>query len=302
MTVKMTKSSKYIMALALGVYCPLASAIDIKVEEQINSKEVLIKEVKVGEKIYETMFYSRPPLGVFENLENADYVDLWHGKDQTPYSLLNISGFTQKSADELRRLVLMGAEQVDFTREESLKLSRLIQMIKRPYLRELPDRRKYSVGYDLGVGGAFTSACTTGAFGAVLSSGGLYADETCQPKRLKVMYSINGGDQLYPRDKSTMFTSSDPYSLQGRLDAVSTENKLIDLMSCNSSPLNEEARGANIRNYSCDSGNELIVMEHQVNHHQWNGYLLVDVNTFNQYGSPYKIPLTNWIYSKMNLR
>ena len=40
----MTKSGKYLMALALGVSCPLATAMDIKIEEQIKSKEVLIKE------------------------------------------------------------------------------------------------------------------------------------------------------------------------------------------------------------------------------------------------------------------
>lgn len=271
-------------------------------EKDINSEQALIKEIKVGEKIYESTFYSRKPIGLYKNLKNADYVELWHGKDQTPYSLLNISGFTQKNADDQRRLVLMGVEQTEFNNIEAAKLSRLLTIIKQPYLKVTPHRRQYTVGFDLGVSGAYLSACHNDAFGAILSSGGISETETCEPTNLRVMYSINSGDQLFPKDKDSMFTSKAPYSLTNRLDGIRTEKKFIKLMSCNSPPLTESGRGASVRSYSCNKGNELIVLEHETEHHQWNGYLLVDKNTFNQYGAPYKIPLMDWIYNKMNLK
>lgn len=296
--------TKIALSAALLASMPMTSAaIDRQaIEKDVASASVIARELQVGEKKFNLTFYSRKPKGVFSSLSSADYVELWHGKDQTPYALLNISGLTQEPADNLRRLMFFGIEMDDFSSTDTKKHSRLMQMIKAPYYKHVPPRQQLVLGYDLGVAPAFSSACTSKSSSLVVSSGGLYVDESCEPTGLKVVYSVNITEQVYPWDINTVFTSSEPYSLTERLDGIQTVSKLVKLMSCKDEPITNEGYGATVDRYSCSNGNELVVLKNNYSHHQWNGYLLVDRSTFNQYGAPYKVPLTNWIFQELDVR
>lgn len=303
---KMSKKFEIKIALfaALLTSLPTASAaIDRQViEKDVSSASVIARELQVGEKKFNLTFYSRKPKGAFSSLSTADYVELWHGKDQTPYALLNISGLTQEPADNLRRLMFFGIEMGDFSSAATKKHSRLMQMIKAPYYKYIQPRQQVVLGYDLGVAPAYSSACESKAASLVTSSGGLYEGESCEPNGLKVVYSVNMTEEVFPWDVNTVFTSSKPYSLVERLDGTQTVSKLTKLMSCRGEPITNEGYGATVDRYSCSKGNELVVLKNNYSHHQWNGYLLVDRSTFNQYGAPYKVPLTNWIFQELDVR
>ncbi|KDM90901.1 hypothetical protein EA58_14170 [Photobacterium galatheae] len=296
--------TKIALSLAIASFVPFSNAaIDrTSVEKDIQSASVIARELKVGEQSFHLTFYSRPPKGTFKSIANADYVEIWHGKDQTPYALLNISGLTQEPAESLRRLMFFGIEMDSFDARATKRHSRLMQMVKSPYLKYMPPRQQLVVGYDLGVAPAYSSACSTKASSLVLSSGGVFKDETCEPTGLKVLYSVNITEQVFPWDVNTVFTSSEPYSLTERLDGIKTVESLKKRMSCEETPITNEGYGATVDRYSCQKGNDLVVLKHNSSHHQWNGYLLVDRNTFNQYGAPHKVPLTNWIFQELDVR
>lgn len=296
--------TKIVLSVALFASLPMArAAIDRQaIEKDVASTSVIARELQVGDKKFNLNFYSRKPKGVFSSLSTADYVELWHGKDQTPYALLNISGLTQEPADNLRRLMFFGIGMESFSAADTKRHSRLIQMIKAPYFKHFQPRQQLVLGYDLGVAPAFSSACTSNSSSLMASSGGLYVDEACEPTGLKVVYSVNISEQVYPWDADTVFTSSEHYSLNERLDGIKSVGKLVKLMSCKDEPITNEGYGATVDRYSCLNGNELVVLKNNYSHHQWNGYLLVGRSTFNQYGAPYKVPLTNWIYQELDVR
>ncbi|MCY9861013.1 hypothetical protein OTK49_00460 [Vibrio coralliirubri] len=299
------KKNHIAAALAVVSMLPLSAVAKTNKSDlykDLDSTSVISRQIKVGEKVFESTFFSRKPKGKFDALRNGDYVEVWHGSEQTPYSMINITGMAQEPASDLRRILLFGLQQDTFTRDEAITQARLIQMIKRPYMTVTPARMHAVLGYDLGVAGGYVSACTSGAPSAALSSGGLFENESCEPKGLKVVYSLNVQEQLFPYDVNTTFTVESPYSLNGRLDGKRTVEKMRKLMGCNQEPIVKEGFGATVDRYSCSSGNELVVLRTPYSHHQWNGYLLVDQSTYNQYGAPYKVPLSNWIHSELDIR
>lgn len=299
------KKNHIATALAIVTMLPLSVAAKTTkgdLYKDLESTSVISRQIKVGESVFESTFFSRKAKGGFEALRNGDYVEVWHGHEQTPYSMINITGMAQEPSSDLRRILLFGLQQNTFTREESLKHARLLQMIKRPYNSVAPVRLQAVLGYDLGVAGGYLSACTNGLSSAVLSSGGLFESESCEPKGLKVVYSLNVQEQVFPNDVNTTFTVESPYSLAGRLDGLRTIEKLKTLMGCGLEPIVKDGYGATVDRFSCKNSNELVVLRTPYPHHQWNGYLLVDQNTYNQFGAPYKVPLSNWIYSELDIR
>ena len=75
----------------------------------------------------------------------------------------------------------------------------------------------------------------------------MYVDENCEPTGLKVVYSVNTKEQIYPWDIKTVFTTSEPYSLSDRLDGIQTVSKLVKLMSCKDEPIVNEGYGAKVK-------------------------------------------------------
>lgn len=273
-----------------------------KIQADVDSENVIERELSVKGKTITTTFYSRKPVGVYKNLVNADQITLWHGKDQSPYSFLNLSGFVQPSSPDLRRLLFFGVQVDDFTREEIEEKARVMNFIKRQYGMIIPIRVGLEIGYDLGVAPAFYSACKYSTRGVVLSNGGLYKDETCKPDNTRILYSVNSDETIYPYDEDSFFSSSKNYSLEDRMDGLKTINKLRELMGCTVQGIKSKGLGGEIERVVCSRGNELFILRNRSSNHQWNGYVLAEEGSFNQYGESFKVPLTNWIFNELDVR
>ena len=288
--------------IALAATSATATPNNAVILSDIESKTVISRGIKVGEKVFQSTFYSRMASGDFRHINNADYIQLWHGKDQTPYSFLNLSNLAGVNEGNIRRLMFFGVEQETYTRDESVTLTRLTTMVRLPYKKIVKPRQEISIGYDLGVASAFVYSCLTKTPSVFLSAGGLFEDESCKPTGTKVVYSINSGDKLFLWNKDLAFVSNQSYSLDNRLDGIQSVEKLKKLMGCSGDALTPKGYGATLERYICQNTNELFVIKNNTNDHQWNGYINVSEGNFNQYGASYKVSLTNWINQEFDVR
>ncbi|ELP6119162.1 TPA: hypothetical protein I7730_14435 [Vibrio vulnificus] len=261
----------------------------------MNEDGAVSQKVRVGEESREIVAFFRKGLGKEDSVFNADYLYLWHGYDQDAYSFLNVTGFTKPKYSSYRPLFVFGVSSTDFLKSEVKSNSRLIELYSAGYRNKLKPRKSISIGYDLGVAQAYNHACTSGINRMVLSSGGVFTTENCEPKSTKVFYSVNTYETVFPYDKANTFTTERNYSLDVRLDGQSTVKRLRDLLGCHGPAVNKPVRKGQMMEYLCANDNSLVVLKNNSSDHQWNGYTVALEGTFNQYGSPFAPSMYSWI-------
>ncbi|PSV01076.1 hypothetical protein [Photobacterium kishitanii] len=281
----------------------LASAMPVSAETGVkigDTAKAVLKHVKIGNRNFDVTSYLRRPVGKYTDKDiypSYDYFVLWHGEDQNSYEFLNVTGLGEVQTSDRRGAVFLGADMTDLnSSKDAVTYGRVINMLQGRLQEKYPQRKTMYVAYDLGVADAYHSACGLSIGNVTLSSGGLFESESCSPKNMKVMYTFNDGDNIYPVDKDVAFVGDDAYSLKDRIDANSTESKLSSLLQCNTRDATIFKAYGNIRrSYLCSNGNSLDVIEYHSSDHQWNGYKVATDGEFNQFGSPNDVKVTNWM-------
>ncbi|MDK9790607.1 hypothetical protein [Vibrio sp. D431a] len=287
---------KYKVALVFSILSslPFGSAVaEGYLDKDFKSERMIQRKVGSQSDYFQYVFYYRKGFETFAS--NPDYFYLWNGEKQTLPEFMNLTGLMENNkATDKRAAVFMGAV-TDGYWEDSPRERNSLRYMAKIYQKIEKPRREISIGFDLGAAEAFRFACINKMDAVVLSQGGIYIDEDCSPQNMEMIYSVNVKSPKFPVEHKQDF------DFRGRHSGYETKEQLVSLLKCNKSPIiSKSASGSELR-YKCAHNNNLVVLEHDLDVHQWNGYVNTPEGFSNMQGESSPYPLLNWLKSELHV-